>query len=524
MKAKTKRFTVLASAAAALALTAALAAPLAAAADTLVSDEYRIRSCSGVASFSYFIDEENGLHFAGSNGYGQAGDGLKGGNYTMPRDVLDNVQAVAAGKAGYALALRTDGTLWGWGNNQYAQLGLGTEYNNDAETNCVLQPTELEFEGKAVQLALGDAFTVVLTESGEVYTCGRASYGQTGLSGLGELSRTSVVGTLTKIDQSAFGGKRIAQVEAASNTGFALAEDGSLYVWGANDYGILGGGSTDVNIIYETPVQVEFSEAIEKVSAEAMTVLILTESGKVYGWGNNGNRQLGVADLTDVSVAQPTEIDAFYDEDGAPVAAEITDIACGGTANFFLSSEGDVFAVGAAGTGQAGITISESKYLNHPCTVDSNVVLPMRIAFYQPLNIEEESKKEGYTSASPVDASTPVDVNIVQFVNSCGDRTFVLDENGDMWSWGINLYGMTCSGEATASFNAHPVRSTLFRDKNYDVGYTQKNYMLKPAIVMGCVVALAVVLFVWAEVKKRRTMRLIREENRNLEKSKARTY
>lgn len=523
MKAKTKRFTVLASAAAALALTAALAAPLAAAADTLVSDEYRIRYYSGETSFSYFIDEENGLHFAGSNGSGQAGDGVKGGNYTMPRDVLDNVQTVAEGKSGYAIALRTDGSLWVWGNNQYAQLGLGTEYNNDSETNCVLQPTELDFDGNVAQIAAGDAFTVVLTENGEVYTCGRASYGQTGLSGLGELSRTSVVGTLTKIDQSGFDGKRIVQVDAADNAGFALAEDGSLYVWGANDYGILGGGSTDINVIYNTPEQVEFPEAIEKVSAESMTVLILTESGKVYGWGNNGSRQLGVADLTDVSVAQPTEIAEFFDEDGNSMEAEITDIVCGGNTNFLLSSEGEVFAMGAAGNGQAGITISESKYLNHPCTVDSNVVLPMRIVFYQPLNIEEEAQQEGYTSRSPVDTTTRIDVVITQLVNSCGDRTFALDENGDMWSWGINLYGMTCSGEATSSFNSHPVRSTLFRDDNYDVGYTQKNYILKPAIVMGCVIALAIVLFVWAEIKKRKTMRLIREENKNLEKNKART-
>lgn len=511
---------------AAFVLAAVLSVPQAVYADTVVSDEYAIRYYSGEASFSYYIDAEGTLYFAGSNGSGQYGNGTKGGEFSMPREVLQNVSAVADGKSGFAIALREDGTLWSWGNNEYAQLGQDTQYNNDAETNCILTPTEMFYDSSdaVTAVAAGDAFTVVLNEAGEVYTCGRAGDGQTGIAGL-ELSRKTVVGRLTKIDQSYFEGKKIVQIDAAENTGFALSEDGTLYIWGANDYGILGNGSADENEIYETPVRLVFSEKIKKVSAETMTVMILTESGDVYGWGNNAVRQLGVKDLTELSVTQPTQIEAFYAADGTEVHATITDILCGGRTNFVLDSDGNVYAFGAAGNGQAGINPSESTYLSHPCVSESNVILPLRIEFYEPVSLEEEAEKETseYDGKAPVNVGKKIDVSIASLEGSIGDRTFVKDSDGNFWSWGVNLYGMVCSGEADTSSCAHPVRSTLFRIKNYDTDYVEKNYMLKPAIFMGCVVVIATALFIWAEIKKRKTMRMIRESGecaRNGEKKR----
>lgn len=513
MKVSSKKLSALA-AAAAVVLAFVLLFPRSAFADTLVSEEYVIRYYSGEASFSYYIDEENTLYFAGSNGSGQYGNGAKGGEYSMPREVMQNVKTIADGKTGFAVALRMDGSLWAWGNNQYAQLGQGTEYNNDGDTNCVLIPAEMSYQSSSpvVALAAGDAFTVVLNEAGEVYTCGRAGDGQTGIGGM-ELTRKTVVGRLTRIDPSYFGGKKIVQIDAAENTGFALAEDGTLYIWGANDYGILGNGSVDENDIYETPVQLTFSEKIRKVSAETMTVMILTESGKVYGWGNNAVRQLGIKDLTELSVAVPTQIGAFYDADGQEVQVTVADILCGGRTNFVLDTEGRVYAFGATGNGQAAINPSESSYLDHPCISESNVVLPMRVQFYEPLSIEEEAEKETgeLEGKLPVDATRKIDVRVTGLVGSIGDRTFVEDEDGNLWSWGINLYGMVCSGEADTSSCVHPVRSTLFRIKNYDKDYVTKNYMLKPGIFMACVVVIAASLFIWAEIKKRKTMRRIRE-------------
>ena len=514
MKIHSKRFTLIALSAA---LLFASVGATAASADAVVSDNYAVAYYSGESSFSCYLDEENTLYVSGNNASGQFGDGTKGKTRYAPQKVMENVAAVADGKSGFVLALKKDGSLYGWGSNQYAQLGQGTAFNDDTETNCVLAPAEIVLpQGKAAAVAAGDAFSVVLTEDGSVYTFGRAGDGQTGIAGL-ELSRKTVVGTPAKIDQSYFGNEKIAAVDAAENTGFALTESGSLYIWGATDKGILGNGSVDENEIYETPVKLEFDEKIARVSAETMTVMILTESGRVFGWGDNSVGQLGAAAASGVSVGAPVETDKFYAPDGTETEIEVKDILCGGRTNFVLSKDGRVFAFGAAGQGQAGCNLQSEYYLNHPCVSASNVVLPLEIRFFQPVNIEEEAEKENseYADKSPVDLSREIDVEVAELVNSISDRTFVKDADGNMWSWGVNLYAMVCSGDALNCTS--PVRSTMFRKENYDKDFATKNYMLKPAIVMSCVAVFAVCWFTWSEIKIRRNRKLAAAEQKQLE-------
>jgi alpha-tubulin suppressor-like RCC1 family protein len=64
----------------------------------------------------------------GYNGSGQLGDGTTTNRLT-PVQVqnLTNVKAIASSAtANHSLALKRDGTVWAWGNNQYGQLGDGT--------------------------------------------------------------------------------------------------------------------------------------------------------------------------------------------------------------------------------------------------------------------------------------------------------------------------------------------------------------------------------------------------------------
>lgn len=100
-----------------------------------------------------------------------------------------------------------------------------------------------------------------------------------------------------------------------------------------------------------------------------------------------------------------------------------------------------------------------------------------------------------------MDTATPAQVKITAGIGSSGDRTFCLDENGKMWSWGNNKNGLTASGDITNC--TVPVRATLYRNSNYDKTVEQKNYLLKPAIALIIIFGLGAAGLIYLEIKKR---------------------
>ena len=67
----------------------------------------------------------------GDNYYGELGDGTRVDRYSpVPIPGLSGVTSIAGGSeyyaGGYTLALKSDGTVWGWGRNNAGQLGNGT--------------------------------------------------------------------------------------------------------------------------------------------------------------------------------------------------------------------------------------------------------------------------------------------------------------------------------------------------------------------------------------------------------------
>ena len=96
------------------------------------------------------------------------------------------------------------------------------------------------------------------------------------------------------------------------------------------------------------------------------------------------------------------------------------------------------------------------------------MIVPTKITFYEPKSLEN-----GATDGTPVDRTVEKTVRVVEFVGSIGERTFVKDEDGNVWSWGKNTNGQVGSGNVSTT--GVPVRTTLFRDKEYDVKIKEKN-------------------------------------------------
>jgi alpha-tubulin suppressor-like RCC1 family protein len=113
----------------------------------------------------------------GSNGSGELGDGTVAGR-TTPGQVTGISSATLAGISagiGYAIALGSDGSAWGWGDDSNGQLG------NAPATSPVLRPVETIGPGSGItQLSAGVGFTLGLRSDGTALAWGDNSQGQLG--------------------------------------------------------------------------------------------------------------------------------------------------------------------------------------------------------------------------------------------------------------------------------------------------------------------------------------------------------
>ncbi|HQK34921.1 MAG TPA: hypothetical protein PK074_09360, partial [Spirochaetales bacterium] len=73
------------------------------------------------------IKTDGSLWGWGANEYGQVGDGTVE-NRLAPVKIMDGVVSVYTAW-NYTMAIKADGSLWGWGANEYGQVGDGTVEN-----------------------------------------------------------------------------------------------------------------------------------------------------------------------------------------------------------------------------------------------------------------------------------------------------------------------------------------------------------------------------------------------------------
>lgn len=189
-----------------------------------------------------------------------------------------NWAAVAAGIR-HTLAVKTDGTLWAWGANEYGQLGTATnetcfpEYPRPCSTVPIRVGTDADWE----TVAAGGGHTLALKRNGTLWT-----WGHYWLGGGAGANREAPVQIGSDRDWGA--------IATGSDHSMGLKNDGTLWVWGRNHPGQLGDGSTqDVS----TPIQVgDDSDWVAVAGGWAHTVAV-KKDGSVWAWGANNYGQVG---------------------------------------------------------------------------------------------------------------------------------------------------------------------------------------------------------------------------------------
>ncbi len=467
--------------------------------------DYTIKAYAGIGSFSLYISGDDKLYSVGENGSGQLGIGTTVSHFN-PQYVLDDVDQIAVGGDSFAFALKKDGTLYAWGKNRYGELGLGGDYNEDSATNHYSTPTKVQINFNIKQIVCGNAFAVILTDSGKVYSVGSNYYGQLGLQS--DYKKTSVVTTFTEV--KAVSGLNIKQIAAADYATYVLTNEGDVYAFGDNYYGELGSGSDTKHPNDSVPQKCLVSNVVQ-VSACGSNAMALTLDGKVYVWGRNQYSQIGNSVCTENYYSTPILISKYYSGD-AEVSCEPQKIFCAGSSNFVLSKDGNLFAFGTNGS--------------YNCGIDNGgkaIASPTKITFYKALDIQQlksEGADDVVLSSVPVDKTIEQAIVISNFIGGCDSRVFVEDDNGLTWSFGNNGSTQLCVGNTSTA--TVPVRSTLFRVDSYDGEYQETDYFTFPIIFL-CILSLLLVTFIFrSEIKmrkqKKKEKEMINKENEKAEK------
>lgn len=176
------------------------------------------------------IRTDDSLWSWGNNSMGQLGNGARGNLIIYPnpdpKTIMDNVATVSTG-LNHTMAIRTDGSLWAWGDNRYGQFGFVYGASIPAMTPYSSYPVRILMPSIST-VSVGANHTVAIREDGRLLTWGNNRDGQ-----LGNGTTHNQHIPIEILDEA-----------VAVSTGFsrtmAILEDGILYAWGRNTDGRIG--------------------------------------------------------------------------------------------------------------------------------------------------------------------------------------------------------------------------------------------------------------------------------------------
>ncbi len=127
------------------------------------------------------IKNDNSLWMWGYNSYGELGDGTTSIRAT-PIKIMDNVKNVSAGNASTAI-VKTDGSLWVCGSNFAGNLGDGTgshSYYDESFVDTLVTTPKKVISSGVVDVDKGWDTTAILKTDGSLWVCGANNYFQLG--------------------------------------------------------------------------------------------------------------------------------------------------------------------------------------------------------------------------------------------------------------------------------------------------------------------------------------------------------
>ena len=382
--------------------------------------------------YTTFYKKTDGTYIGwGLNSSGEAAIG-NNENQLIPISVpgLSDIKEIICENGAYSFfALKKDGTIVAWGDNQFGQLGVGS-YTDQLIPVQIPGLTE-------ISKVVTDGYTAyAITTGGNVYAWGRNNYGQVGNNRYSTSEKNPVL--LPELSN-------IRDIVCKGSVAYAIDRDGTAFAWGRANSGQIGNNSWISSQL--RPVEVIGLAGVDHIVTNGDTTFALCQGGQqVYGWGENSRGEIGCGSYSTKLI--PELVSRISDVKELIVELNTT---------YAIRSDGKLFAWGENSYGQLADGGSSNK--SYPQLISG--IFPVKQIISNGYSTCVLCKNNsvyawGYNSYGGVGNGlsggyqrTPYKINSLRNTSKIagGDYTFfAIKEDQTVYGWGLNGSGQVGIG------------------------------------------------------------------------------